>query len=208
MAEDGQPEVWITAAQRGDRMALAKLLATCHPALRARADGHMEAAVKTVRTPDDILQDVYLNVARQIEQFENRGPGSFLNWVRAILDHKLIDARRAAHCQAHDINREVPIGGAAGDSYWDLLDCVLAESGTPSHVARRQEALDAMLMSLSDLSEAHRQVIQLRFLEGLPVSEAAGRLGKSEDAVVALTRRALEALRRSMDRLGEFTRGV
>ena len=60
---------------------------------------------------------------------------------------------------------------------------------------------------LSDLSEPHRQVIQLRFLGGLSVREVADRLDKSEAAVVALTKRALEALRQGMDRLGDFTRG-
>ncbi|HUU99103.1 MAG TPA: sigma-70 family RNA polymerase sigma factor, partial [Phycisphaerae bacterium] len=88
------------------------------------------------------------------------------------------------------------------------LDHIYADSGTPSRVARRQEALSALPMGLSDLSESHRQVIELRFLEGLSVAEVAARLGKSEAAVVALTKRALEALRQSMDRLGEFTHGV
>ena len=56
--------------------------------------------------------------------------------------------------------------------------------------------------------QPHRQVIQLRFLEGLSVDEVATRLGKTNAAVVALSKRALEALRRSMDQLGEFTRGL
>ena len=73
--------------------------------------------------------------------------------------------------------------------------------------AGRQEALDALLTVLKELWASHRQVIQLRFLDGLSVAETAARLETSEAAVVALTRRALDALRKSMDRLGEFTRG-
>jgi RNA polymerase sigma factor (sigma-70 family) len=61
---------------------------------------------------------------------------------------------------------------------------------------------------MTHLSETHRQVIQLRFLKGLSVDEVAARLGKSNAAVVALTKRALEALRTSMDRMGEFTHGA
>ena len=41
----------------------------------------------------------------------------------------------------------------------------------------------------------------------LPITEVAERIGRSDDAVVALTRRALDALRTAMDNLGEFTRG-
>ena len=207
MTESSQTQLWVTAAQRGDRLALAKLLARCYPRLRSWAEAHTDAAVKARSAPDDILQEVYLDVARQIDRFEDRGPDSFFNWVQAILNQKLVDARRAAHCQARDVNREVPIEGGVADSYWSLLDSLYAESGTPSRAVRRQEALDALLASLADLSDAHRQVVRLRYLDGLSVREVARRLDKSEAAIVALTKRALEALRKSMDHLGEFTRG-
>jgi RNA polymerase sigma-70 factor (ECF subfamily) len=209
MTERSPTEVWVTAAQRGDRHALAKLLTTYHRQLRARAEARIPAALRAKSNPDDILQEVYLDVVRQIDRFEDRGLGSFLNWVYAILDHKVAATWRAAHCQLRDIDREVP-GGMAGDasSYWDLLDNVYRDSGTPSRVVRQEEALSALVPCISDLSETHRQVIQLRFLQGLSVGEVAVRMGKSEAAVVALTKRALEALRRSMDRLGEFTHGA
>jgi RNA polymerase sigma-70 factor (ECF subfamily) len=167
----------------------------------------MDAALAAKLAPDDIVQEVYLDVVRQIDRFENRGLASFLSWVYAILDHKIIDARRALHCQARDIDREQPAGMGGADSYWDLLNHVYAQSGTPSRVVRRQESLSALLACLPELSESYLQVIQLRFIEGLSVGETAGRLNKSEAAVVSMTRRALDALRTAMDGLGEFTRG-
>jgi RNA polymerase sigma-70 factor (ECF subfamily) len=153
------------------------------------------------------LQEVYLDVARRIDRFEDRGPDSFLNWLHAILNQKLAQARRAAHRKKRDIDRAVPAGAVVSDSYWNLLDQLCADSGTPSRVARREEALSAMLGCIDELSDSHRQVIELRYLEGLSVAEVARRLDKSEAAVVALAKRALSALRESMDRRGEFTRG-
>ncbi|MBN1510385.1 MAG: sigma-70 family RNA polymerase sigma factor [Phycisphaerae bacterium] len=208
MTECNQIETWVHAAQTGDRVALAKLLAMSHPRLQARAAAQLDPALKAKAGPEDVLQEVYLEVVRQIDQFEYRGPDSFLHWVSSILDHKLIDWRRAAHCQVRDIRRELPINALLTDSYWNLLDDLYAESGTPSRVVRRQEALAALLTSLLDLSDSHRQVIEMRFLNGLSVGEVAKRLNRSEDAVVALTRRALDALRESMDRQGDFTRGA
>lgn len=207
MAEPNLIESWIEAAQRGDRLALAKVLTAYHPRLRARAAAQMDAALAARSGPDDVLQEVYLDVARQIGRFENRGSDSFLSWMYAILNHKLVDVRRAVHAQARDPQREVAAYGGSADSYWSLLDRVYAESGTPSRVARREEALGALSSSISNLSELHRRVIQLRFLEGLSVDEVAARLGKSAAAVVALSKRALAALRANMDRQGEFTRG-
>jgi RNA polymerase sigma-70 factor (ECF subfamily) len=208
MTERSQAGGWVDAARRGDRLALAKLLAACHPRLRARADARMSPALKARGGPDDILQEVYLQVFRQIARFEHRGPDSFLNWVYTILDRKLIDAERAAHRQVRDVGREVPAGvAAASSSYWNLLDRLQADSATPSRVVRREEALGALLACLGGLSKAHQEVIRLRFLEGRSVDEVAAQLGKSKGAVIALSKRALEALRVSMDRIGEFTRG-
>lgn len=168
----------------------------------------MDQATKVKIDPDDILQDVYVEVARQIVHFEHRGEMSFVNWVLTILDHKLIDAWRAVHCKARDIDREVPAGVTTADSYWNLLDTLYAASDTPSRVVRREEALDAVLTCIGDLTPEQRRIIHLRFLAELPVGEVARQLGKSEAAVVALTARALTALRESMNRLGDFTRGA
>ena len=71
----------------------------------------------------------------------------------------------------------------------------------------RHQLLEALLTVLKELSGVHRQVIQRRLLDGLSVAETAARLETSDAAVVALTRRASDALRKSMDRLGEFPRG-
>lgn len=208
MTEASQIAIWVTAAQGGNQLALTKLLTACHRRLRARAAARLPAAMKAKRGPEDILQEVYLDVFRQINRFEDRGPGSFLNWLYAILDRKLAAARRAAHYQMRDIDREVTIGTPAADSYWNLLDQLYADSGTPSRAVRREEVLRALSACVTDLSEPHRHVIQMRFLDGLSVDDVATRLGKSKAAIVALTKRALEALRKSMDQLGEFTHGV
>lgn len=209
MQDRSQTEILVASAQSGDRLALAKVLARCHPELRAWAEARMDAATKARSSPEDILQEVYLDVAQRIDRFDDRGPGSFLAWTRAILNQKLINARRVAHRQKRDINREVQaVVPTDAGSYWNLLDQVCTDSGTPSRILRHQEALTALLTSLSDLSETHRRVIQLRYLEGYSVVEVAEHLGKSEAAVIALTKRALEALRQAMDRLGEFTKGT
>ncbi len=209
MMEHSQANIWVGAARQGDSLALSKLLAAHYPHLRARAETRMDPAIKARGGPEDILQEVYLRVFRQIGQFEDRGPNSFLNWIYTILDHALIDARRAARRQVRDVEREVAPGAAPdSSSYWNLLEQLHTDTGTPSRVVRREEACGALLTCLARLSEDQQQAIRLRFLEGVSVAETARRLDRSEQAVVALTRRALDALRLSMDHLGEFTRGL
>ena len=208
MEEHDRTVAWAAAAASGDSLAAAKLLAAYHPRLHARAQARLEANLQVKVSPEDLLQEVYLQVFQQLGSFEPRCPRSFLNWVYTILDHKVVDVRRAAHRQVRDVAREVaPPAGGSSDSYWQLLDQVYADSASPSRVLRREEAVTAVTLCLARLSPSQRQVIELRLLGGLPVREVARRLGRSEDAVVALTQRALKALRQAMDALGEFTRG-
>ncbi|MCP4248813.1 MAG: sigma-70 family RNA polymerase sigma factor [bacterium] len=208
MAATTQIDGWIEAAGRGDSLAASKLLATYHPTLRARAAAGLGPQLKGKTEPEDILQQVYVQVLGQLAGFEPRGPDSFLNWVLTILDHRLVDAHRAATAKVRDVAREQPPPvRSTGDSCWDLLDILYTDDATPSRVFRREEAVGALLGCVAGLSKPHRQVIQLRFLQGLSVADVAGRLQKTEGAVVALTKRALEGLRKSMDHLGEFTRG-
>lgn len=209
MAKNTQVQTWINSIRAGDPLAMCKLLAKYHAVLRARLDARMDAALKARVDPEDILQEVYLDVFRRIDRFEDRGPDSFLNWVLTILDNELSDARRAFYCQKRDIAREVsPQVAGATESYWNLLDELYADSATPSRVIRHEEAVGALLACVSNLAEPHRQVIQLRYLEACSVAEVARRLNKSEATVVALSGSALKTLRESMARLGEVTRGT
>lgn len=207
--EQRQTETWVAKARQGDTAALAKLLTTFHPRLRARVEARLDPALRGQLGPDDVLQEVYLEVFRQIGHFEYRGPGSFQAWLFAILDHTTIDAIRAVQRRARHVG-EAPVTRPApplNGSYWNLFDQLYADTGTPSRVVRRQEAITVLRSCLGELSELHRQVIEWRYLQELPLAEVAVRLGKSEGAVVALTQRALRALRAAMDGRGDVTRG-
>lgn len=78
----------------------------------------------------------------------------------------------------------------------------------PSRVVRRDEAVAAVVPCLEKLSDAHRDVLDLRFLHGLSVAEVASRLGKSAASIVAAARRALAALRAAMNERAEFIRSM
>lgn len=208
MAEADQVQTWVTAARQGDDLAVSKLLALYHPILRARVVSRLDNALRARYEPEDVLQQVYIQVLKEMGRFENRGPNSFLNWVFTILDHKIIDVRRAAHRQMRAVTRETPadtLGPSA--SYLNLLDYVYSDSDTPSRVVRRDEAVGALLTCVSGLNSSHREVLELRFLQGMPVAEVAQALGKTDGAVVALTKRALDSLRKAMDQMGEFSQG-
>lgn len=200
---------WIEEARQGSEFALKKLLTVYYPALQQRVSMRMDPRMRARLGPEDVLQQVYLEVFRRMGTFENRGPNSFLTWVLTIADGKLADAHRECFRKKRDLARELREGGNALDeSAFRLLDQAYADSTTPSRVVRRDEAVAAVLSCLEKLSDVHRDVLELRFLQGLSVADAASRLDKSEASIVAATRRALAALRTAMDERGEFTRGA
>ena len=207
MLDKTQRELWLQKAREGDSLAMSKLLVAFHSVIRARALERMDRVLRSRMEPDDLLQDTYLQATRQISQFEGENPHTFLNWVLTILDNKVVNARQALHRQKRDVAREVSPGKfRAGSSCLNLLDELYGSSGTPSHVVRRGEAVAVLSSCLASLSENHCNVIQLRFLDGLSVDEVAEKMGLTKGAVVALSGRALKALRKSMDAVGEFTR--
>jgi RNA polymerase sigma-70 factor (ECF subfamily) len=207
MTESGERHSWIETARKGDQAAASALLATYHSVLRSRTVERMGPVLGAKLEAEDILQQVYLEVLRKIDCFEGQDPQTFLNWTLTIVDHKLADARRALQRLKRDVARErSPQAVSAEESCMNLLDELYAESYTASHTVRREEAVGAVLASISRLPQVHRQVIRLRFLEGQSVAYVAGQLGRSEAAVKMLTQRALGELRKLMDGLGEFTR--
>lgn len=202
-------DTWIDEARRGSELAVRKLLAAYHPTLRQRVSSRMDPRIKSRIEPDDVLQHVYMEVFRRISAFQGRGPDSFLNWVLTIADSKLADAHRLCFRQKRDLAREqCTQGQLTGESIFRLVDHAFADSLTPSRLVRRDEATAAVVACLAGLPAAHRDVLQFRFVQGLSVAEVAERFDKSESSVVALTKRALTGLRKSMDELGEFTQGA
>jgi RNA polymerase sigma-70 factor (ECF subfamily) len=75
---------------------------------------------------------------------------------------------------------------------------MIAEQHDPDRDLDRSLTSDLLLQALAKLSELQRDVIVLRFVNGLPVTQVAQALHKSEDAVKALQRRALSALRKTL----------
>src|SRR5512132_1335523 len=63
--------------------------------------------------PEDVLSEVFLQVARDIARFHGEEPG-FRSWVFTIAHHRLIDARRHSARRPVDLSAEPlePMGRA------------------------------------------------------------------------------------------------
>lgn len=133
--------------------------------------------------PEDILQETFLSAARDIHRFEG-DEGDFRSWIFTIAHRRIVDSFRKA-------GREV--ARADGDDA-----ARRAEGQWLGNV--EQEAMTHMSMMevtaiVRALSAAQRDVLLLRVVADLSVSDTARILHKSEGAIKTLQSRALKALR-------------
>lgn len=175
-----------------------------HPRLRARLIRQMDATVKSKVEPEDILQQVYLEAFKAIGHFTYQGKDSFLRWLFAILDRKLIDEHRALRAERRDVRREAKVlpPSAQHTTYLDLMARVIADVGTPSQSVRKDEALGVVNACLASLPEHYRDVLKMRFIEGRPVADVAKHLNRSIGSVHMICHRALRQLREQAEKLG------
>jgi RNA polymerase sigma factor (sigma-70 family) len=135
--------------------------------------------------PDGLTNDVFVQVHRNLDGFSGDEQG-FRSWVFTIAHHRMIDDRRRANRQPR-VDGEVGVEEHMGTG--DVEDDVLAWL-----------AHDRVRDLLAVLSRDQRDVVLLRIVADLSVEDVARMLGKREGAVKALQHRALNALRRHIDR--------
>jgi len=171
-----QFETNLAAARTGAEWAWTNLYRQVAPVVL----GYLRA--QQVPEPEDLTAEVFYQVVRSLGHFEG-GESEFRSWVLAIAHRKLIDDYRSRSRRP-----TVPATVEVLESH--------ASSGNVE-----QEALDQLGEAdfrylLNGLTSEQRDVLLLRMLGGLTVSEVAEAIGKRPAAVQAMQQRALVRLRK------------
>jgi|SRR5579859_1704922 len=177
-APSGDISELVARARKGDRDALAAVLATVAPSIH-RFGLRM---CKNVHDAEDVLQDTLINVANHLGDFEGRS--SLSSWVFAL-------TRSACTRKRRGLKNRPPVGDERLAEAPDLAP-------TPEAAAADLELATALSGALDGLSDDYREVILLRDVEGLSAPEAASSLGISVDALKSRLHRAREALRTAL----------
>jgi RNA polymerase sigma-70 factor (ECF subfamily) len=142
--------------------------------------GYLRA--RQVSDPDGLANEVFLRVFRTIHTFRG-DPTAFRSWVFTIAHHIAIDDSRRRKRRV----RESPLDQVADTA-----------AGNVENDADELLAQDSVHAMLATLSRDQRDVLVLRVVADLSVDQTAAVLGKSYEAVKALQRRGLGALRRHL----------
>jgi len=177
--------VLIARARAGDTPAGQRLLARLLPVLRRWARHRFPARLRDARDTDDLVQDVLLRAFRRIDQFENRGEGAFLAYLRQIMLNAVKDeARRAARGpRALPLDENLP----------DVAPSIVERAIGADQVRRFEDAL-------ATLAEEQQQAVILRIEFGYTHAQIAEALNKpSTDAARMMVSRALAELAGRID---------
>lgn len=187
MRERGGELQLVTRAQAGDREALGELLRQ-H---RTRIERVCRRLCRGDESFDDVLQETYLGILRNIGSF--RGDSSFLTWVYTV-------ARTYRGRYVRTASRNHARETTAGE-----VDVATGAEDVESTVAG-SELGDAIAAALEELSELDRKVLVLRDIEGRSAAEVAQALCLTVPAVKTRLHRARVATRRQLARVrGEFS---
>jgi RNA polymerase sigma factor (sigma-70 family) len=179
-------------AQAGDRDARNDLLQRHLPSLRAFIRLQLGHGVRSRESSLDLVQSVCREVLEGFDGFEYRGPDSFRNWLLKSAQNKIRDRGRYWGRERRTAQREA---GSVGqllneDDDRELLG-QLKTFCTPSRHATAREELERAEQVFQQLPPAHREVIVLARVLGLPHPDVAREMGRTPVATRTLLSRAL-----------------
>ena len=170
----------IDAARTGDEAAWT----TIYGALAPAVGGYLRS--KGVRDPDDIVGDVFLEVARRIGTFEGE-PERFRSWVFIIAHSRMVDAfRRSARRPTESLH----------DTH-DRAGIEDVEATVEAGLDR-----DELMEAVEALTSDQRSIVLLRIFADLTMADIAEALGKSVTAVKVGHFRTVRSLRKNFEHMG------
>ena len=190
------PVALLQAARTGDREALGRLLELYRNYLRLLARLQVGRRLQGKADPSDLVQEAFLAAQRNFEQFRGNTEGELVDWLRQILASKLVDlARCYLGTRRRDVRLERQFAEDV-DTSAAALNLALVQAGSsPSEAAVRRERAVLLADAIKSLPADYGEVIILRHLEGLPLSEVAQRMDRTVDSVKKLWVRGIAKLR-------------
>jgi len=197
----------VARACSGERGALERLLFMHHDRLRRSIRRRLPRAVAQLATEDDVLQETLIRAFRGIQAFSYHGPESFYSWLSTIAGNYMKDLMRKQSAAKRGGDRarlQRADSDDSGEGVESLLAKLAIDEHSPSRSVARREAIAALHVALASIKRECRDASDLRYFEGLSVTEVAQRMGKTDRAVHMLCYRGLERLREAMGRASQY----
>jgi RNA polymerase sigma-70 factor (ECF subfamily) len=194
-------------AADGDEAALAELFSRHRKRLRQMVRLRLDHRLAGRVDPSDVLQEAYLDAARQLPSYLEQPALPFFLWLRLVTGQRLLRTHRE-HLGAamRDARREVSLyrGALPQASSVSLANQLLGRLSSPSQAVLRAEMQIRLQEALNGMDALDREVLVLRHFEELSNSETARVLGIEKTAASNRYVRALKRMREILAALPGF----
>ena len=137
---------------------------------------------------EDLVADVFLRAMEALDKYEDRGL-PFVAFLFRVARNAAIDKSRRTRPDM---------------SVDDLVHHPESGQNVEAEVVRLTER-EVLVEAMSKLKADYREVLVLRFVEGYGAGDVGRMTGRSEGAVRTLQHRAIERLRRELERSGDLS---
>ncbi len=188
-------EQLLERAGRGDPMARQELLIRHRDRLRRMVALRLDRRLAARVDPSDIVQESLAEAHQHLSDYLVHRPLPFYAWLRQFAWERVAKQyERHVRAQRRSVTREeaTPL---PDESVAQLAHRLIASATSPSRRLLRDELRDRVRTALACLKPHDREILVLRYLEGLSNSETAAVLGIGESTVGMRHLRALDRLR-------------
>lgn len=181
MTEIGSKEAnnLVERAKQGDADAFSALykatIDSVFAQLRWRTSGDTPLA-------EDLTSETYMRAMRSLSNFEGSSK-DFLSWLHKIARNLFLDHVKSGHSRYEQ----------TADTSEGQFSQIRAKEN-PEDKAVAEVSRSELMRALTELTDEQAEVLRLRFLLDMSVSQTAEILGRQEGAVKALQFRALRSL--------------
>ncbi len=191
----------------GDAAVLGVLLSLHRSRLRRLIDFRLDSRLRGRVDPSDVLQDLFVDAAKRVDHYV-RGPSGvpFFVWLRQVLLQRLVEVHRHhLGAEKRSAGRERSVAGSSSSTASvSLMLQAVSRIASPSEILLQSELASQLHSSLASLDPIDREVLVMRHFEELSNDETAAALGLQKSAASNRYVRALERLRRVLERLPDF----
>jgi RNA polymerase sigma-70 factor, ECF subfamily len=201
--QDSDTEELVRRAGQGEEAAMHVLLDGNRSRLKRMLAVRMDRRLLARIDPSDVVQETLMEAARLLPSYAQSRPLPFYPWLRGVAWERLVQLhRKHVGAQKRGADREAPADvGLSDESAIGLVQRFASSGTSPSQHMLRKELQTRVRSALDLLSPQDREILVMRHLEQLQVSEIAAILGMDQGAVKM---RRLRAARRLRDLLDQY----
>ncbi len=177
----GGSERLLHHAIAGDRSAIEGLLRLHEPGLLAFLRLRAGPALGGRESAQDVLQDILLQVAQGLPEFEYRGEAQFRGWLYTLAENRLNERARHHRRAKRDLARDQRPSDRSGEQV--VLAKGYSSLGGPAADLERREDLERLEAAFEKLSPDDREILSLSYICGLRSHEIAAQLALEEETV-------------------------